>query len=135
MNNFCTQCGTSNKGGNFCIKCGAQLTNNMQQLAYQTPVQQLPINTGRLILNRKDKIMGAAVKIHIKINGVAYELSAGKNITLDLAPGMYQIAYGMWCRSDEMIAINIVPGNQYLIDFVYDPLWGGFKIGKESKLQ
>ena len=126
MNIFCTQCGTNNNGGNFCIQCGNKLVVQTQQ--------SLP-NTGRLILNRKGKIMGFAIKINIKINNVSYELGAGKNITLDLAPGLYQISYGIWCRSDEVISINIMPGGSYLIDFVYDPVWGGFKIGKDSKLQ
>lgn len=129
MNNFCSQCGTKNNGGNFCTKCG----NRFPQT--NLDAQQLSNNTGKLVIRRKNKVMGFAIKIHITINGVKYELGAGENIILNLAPGTYLLAYGIWCRSDEVITINITPGNDYLIDFVYDPLWGGFKIGKDSKLQ
>ena len=130
MNNFCTQCGTKSDGGNFCTKCGNALQSQVNTIS-----QIQTTSTGCLVLERKGKVMGFAVKIHIKINGIDYELGAGENITLNLVPGLYQISYGVWCRSDEVIAINIVSGNNYLIDFVYDPLWGGFKIGKNSKLQ
>ena len=128
MNNFCTQCGANNVGGNFCVTCGSPINNQVAQQPVQT-------NTGQLILMRKGAVMGFAIDIHITINGVSYKLSAGNSITLDLAPGSYQISYKVWCRREKTITINIVAGNNYLVDFVYDPLWGGFKIGKESKLQ
>jgi len=134
MNNFCTQCGTNNNGGNFCVKCGASM-NIQANYAQQSVVPQSYANTGRLVIQRRGKIMGAAIKINVKVNGVAYELGAGENIVLDLVPGIYQITYDVWCRREKAVTINIVSGNNYLIDFVYDPLWGGFKIGKESKLQ
>lgn len=133
MNYFCTQCGTPNNGGNFCITCGCPINNQIaQQTLYSQPVQ---VNTGRLILMRKGKVMGFAIDIHITINGLSYKLEAGNNISLDLAPGICQISYKVWCRREKTITINIVAGNYYLVDFVYDPLWGGFKIGKDSKLQ
>ena len=59
MNYFCTQCGTPNNGGNFCIKCGCPANNQVaqapQQVLYNQPVQ---MNTGRLVLMRKGKVMG-----------------------------------------------------------------------------
>ena len=133
---FCTQCGTPNNGGNFCIKCGCPSNNQVTQAPQQSPYNQtIQANTGRLVLMRKGKVIGFAIDIHITINGLSYKLDAGNNITLDLAPGMYQISYKVWCRREKTITINVVAGNNYLVDFVYDPLWGGFKIGKDSKLQ
>lgn len=138
---FCPKCGTQNNGGNFCIACGnplnidkqAQISSGNQIAFNQT--NQNNIATGQLILRRNGKVMGFAIDIHITINGVPYKLKAGDNLTFNLSPGNYQITYKVWCRREKAVSINVIPGNYYILDFVYDPLWGGFKLGKESKLQ
>lgn len=138
---FCPKCGTQNNGGNFCIACGnplnidkqAQISSGNQITFNQT--NQNNIATGQLILRRNGEVMGFAIDIHITINGVPYKLKAGDNLTFNLSPSNYQITYKVWCRREKAVSINVIPGNYYILDFVYDPLWGGFKLGKESKLQ
>lgn len=124
MNNFCNNCGNPITSGKFCTNCGAPISTT-----------NILANTGHLSIKRKGQIMGFAVNVHVKINEVPYELGAGQKIDLDLAPGTYRITYKIWCRREKEVIINIVAGNNYLIDLVYDPLWGGFKLGANSKLQ
>ena len=141
---FCTNCGCQNTSGNFCVQCGAPLNNVQQPAMVNQPVQpQVPIQQpmgqngtmGQLVLKRDSALIGFAVDIHITVNGAPYQLSAGKSVVLDLVPGTYRITYKVWCRKEKEVIINVFAGNQYILDFVYDALWGGFKLGKYSKLQ
>lgn len=130
MNNFCPKCGHQiMPGSNLCHNCG----NNMAPTQVYQP-QVTTVNTGHLVINRQKSFVGCAIAIHITINGVPYELNNNSQLVFDLAPGSYQVNYKVWCRREKSVIINVHAGGNYLVDFVVDPIWGGFKIGDGSIL-
>ncbi|MBR3523939.1 MAG: zinc-ribbon domain-containing protein [Bacilli bacterium] len=116
---YCPKCGNYvEDGAQFCNNCGLA----------QTPTTV----SNNLIISRPGKLMGAAINITVNINGVETKIGAGDVVGFNLSPGMAVIKYKVWCRREKEVTINVVPGRNYSIIFKYDPLWGGFKIGKDS---
>lgn len=131
MNHFCSKCGHQvMPGSNICHNCG---TNMAPTTPYQPQVTS--VGTGRLVINRQSSFIGCAIAIHITINGMPYELKNNSQLALDLMPGVYQITYKVWCRRQKTVTVNVRAGGNYLIDFVADLFWGGFKIGNGSVLE
>lgn len=125
MNN-CPNCGNPISGNiNFCDKCGYQLVQI-------TPAQTS--DTGHLHIVRKKSFYGCAVSLSVTINNVDYKLNNGDELNFDLQPGRYVITYKVWCRRRKEVTIDVVAGGNYLMEFVNDYLWGGFKLSKDSKL-
>lgn len=119
---FCTKCG-SKVEGRFCSSCGSPVEdNNLQQ--------------NNLIIERVKGVMGVAINIDITVdNSNIIKLPNGSKLTYNLEPGVHTITYKVWCRRQKDVSINVEPGKNYYIKFVYDPLWGGFKISKDSILK
>ena len=120
---YCTNCGAEVQG-NFCTKCGAAVGS--------APMNQ---GNGTLVITRPSKFWGWAVKLNVMIDGNAYPLGAGQSLSFTLTPGNHVISYKIWCRREQIIQLAVVPGGSYSVVFDYDWLWGGFKVGKSSKLQ
>lgn len=125
---YCQKCGSVVNGA-YCSNCG-------------NPVSSMPIaqsdtqtNNGILVINRKNSFFGIAVNIGITIDGNPYQLSNNQQLSFALTPGVHTITYKSWCRRTKTVEINVVAGGNYLLDFVVDFLWGGFKLSKKSKLQ
>lgn len=118
---FCPKCGNNvEEGKSFCGNCGTNVNANPEN--------------NNLTISRPGKIMGAAINITVNVNGVETKIGAGDTVGFNLSPGMAVIKYKVWCRREKEVTINVTPGKQYSIVFKYDPLWGGFKIGKDSVL-
>ena len=88
---------------------------------------------GKLVIRRVKNIYGFAVKLPIYVNGIEYKVGNGEGFELDLVPGLYYITWKFWCRRDQSIQINVMPGNYYVVEFKPDYLWGGFKLSKNCK--
>ena len=125
----CNSCG-SPVNGQFCNNCGSPVGAPVQQV-----VSQVGTNNGTLVINRKRSFVGVAVNIAMTLDGQPFQLCNGQQLAYTLTPGMHVITYKVWCRRKKTVEVNVVAGGQYLIDFVPDLLWGGFKLSKESKLQ
>lgn len=121
----CSNCGNKiNPNAKFCDQCGAEIKQ----------VDNL-LEPGHLVLNRKKGFYGVAIGIIVTVNNVEYRLDNGDKFTIELAPGIYNVTYKVWCRRKKEVTVEVASGEEYLIDFVNDYLWGGFKIGKNSKLK
>jgi len=132
-NSFCSICGAQLVPNTaFCGRCGTPINNQNMNVNNQIVSN---CNTGKLIITRKNIFYGMAVNLDVFINGILYKLGNGGRYEFDLAPGMYNIEYKAWCRRKKSIQINIVAGNFYVVDFVPDYLWGGFKPTNRCKLQ
>lgn len=87
----------------------------------------------KLEIRRKKSIWGCAIKMHINIDDVEkFELSNNEAKEVDLTKGEHTVKYKVWNRREKSVVINAKDGKEYKILFKYDPLWGGFKIAKES---
>lgn len=116
---FCGSCGAELKDGEkFCASCGAE--NEMADY--------------NLEIIRPGKIMGCAVDLHVTIGDTQYELGAGKSFKIKLDNGEHTIKYKIWCRREHEVIVNIEDNKVCRVEFVYDALWGGFKISKKSVL-
>lgn len=121
----CPKCGNKlNPNAKYCEQCGTGIIQ----------VSDSPI-PGHLVLNRKKSFYGVAIGIIVTINNVEYRLDNGDNFTITLAPGTYTLTYKVWCRRKKEVIVEVESGGEYLLDFVNDYLWGGFKVGKNSKLK
>lgn len=120
---FCPNCGAE-VNGSFCTKCGTPINGGTN-----------PYQGGTLLITRPSKFWGWAVKLNVAIDGTIYPLSAGQTLSFNLVPGVHVITYKIWCRREQRVDLNVVPGGNYSVVFDYDWLWGGFKVGKASKLQ
>lgn len=124
--NYCKECGKFiEAGAKFCNKCGATINQD---------VEQNKKDSGKLIIRRKSSILGAAVGIKVTLNGTDYTFTNGTEMSFDLNPGTYTVSWKFWCRSLQKTDVVITSGNTCLVELVYDWLWGGFKLGKNSKI-
>lgn len=114
---FCSNCGTKieNKTG-VCPSCGTLASE------------------GNLKISRPGKIMGCAVKLHITVDDIEFDLGAGSSKELNLSAGVHTVKYNIWCRREHSVDVTIEDGKVCDVIFVYDALWGGFKVSKKSTL-
>ena len=120
---FCPKCGYALKGNDaFCPSCGLNINGNSQPSVTNT----------NLVIARPGKVMGCAINLKITVNGTEVKLGAGDTLNFNMPVGPCSVKYKFWCRREKEVLINIQSGRQYSVIFKYDPLWGGFKIGKDS---
>lgn len=115
---FCENCGTKMENGeNVCNKCGSEARNSFN-----------------LKISRPGAIMGFAVKLHIMIDDIEFDLAAKDEKTLNLSEGVHIVKYKIWCRREHSVNVTIEKGKVCHVIFTYDALWGGFKVSKKSVL-
>ena len=128
---YCSKCGNI-VNGNFCGKCGKQVTiqsNNINNGFINTT------NDDNLIIERPEFFMGFAVNITISIdNNKEIKLGNGQKYSFKLQPGEHSISYDSLWRRKKSITLNIIQGKNYYLKFEYDPIWGGFKLSDNSIL-
>lgn len=90
---------------------------------------------GLLTIIRDKSFVGCAINIKITIDNYPYELSNGQVLSFNLVPGRHVITYKCIWRRMKTIEINVMPNKNYSLMFVYDWLWGGFKLASNSVLQ
>lgn len=146
----CVNCGQEYVG-NFCDMCGtpAAPAAMPQQTVQQTVIQQQPVmqqqqiqqsvvngnDVGTLCINRPNLFIGCLIDIELTVDGYPYKLSNGGQLLFNLTPGPHVITYKVWCRRVQTINVFVQPRFNYLIDFKYDWIWGGFKLSDKSILQ
>ena len=130
----CNKCG-SVVTEMFCNNCGTPVNSQSENLSNIQEVSMQSNNNGLLVVNRKNSFVGIDVNIAMTIDGSPFQLCNNQQFSFSLTPGVHTITYKVWCRRTKTVQINVVPGGNYLIDFVADWLWGGFKLSKNSKLQ
>ncbi len=87
----------------------------------------------KLIIKRKKSVWGCAIKMHIDIDeSEKFDLSNNEEKEVDLTKGEHIIKYKVWNRREKSIVIKAEEGKEYAMIFKYDPMWGGFKLAKES---
>ena len=87
----------------------------------------------KLEIRRKKSFGGCAVKMHIDIDDIEkFDLGNNETKEVDLTKGEHTIKYKVWNRREKSVVINAQDGKEYKILFIYDPLWGGFKMAKET---
>jgi hypothetical protein len=69
----------------------------------------------------------------IKNNAYTYNITENE-LTLNLTPGVHVVTWKFWSRRLQQTQVNVTVGNQVFVELVYDWLWGGFKLGKNSIL-
>ena len=152
----CVNCGQEYVG-NFCDMCGTPAVPAAmpQQTVQQTVMQQQPVmqqqavmqqqqiqqsvvngnDVGTLCINRPNLFIGCLIDIELTVDGYPYKLSNGGQLLFNLTPGPHVITYKVWCRRVQTINVFVQPRFNYLIDFKYDWIWGGFKLSDKSILQ
>lgn len=89
----------------------------------------------KLFIKRKKSIWGCAIKMHITIDDLEkFDLGNNETKEIDLTKGEHIVKYKVWNRRNKEVIINAEDGKEYTLSFKYDPLWGEFKIGKDSIL-
>ncbi len=126
---FCTKCGKE-VNGEFCEHCGNQIGVNSGNVS-----QVVNDSQHNLVIKRKGSFLGCGININLTINGNSYYLSNGQELFFTLVPGENVITYKVWCRRLKTINLNVEAGKSYIINFVPDLLWGGFKVSSDSILQ
>ena len=148
----CVNCGQEYVG-NFCDMCGTPavpaampqqtvqqpvMQQQVQQPIMQQQVQQPVVNgneVGTLCINRPNLFVGCLIDIELTVDGYPYKLSNGGQLLFNLTPGPHVITHKVWCRRVQTINVFVQPRFNYLIDFKYDWIWGGFKLSDKSILQ
>ena len=115
----------------FCSECGAKMENTQDTCPSCGKKKGREFN---LKISRPGKIMGFAVKLHITVDNIEFDLAANDEKTLKLNNGVHTIKYNIWCRREHSIDVTIADGKVCNVIFVYDALWGGFKVSKKSTL-
>lgn len=147
-NNVCPKCGAVvAPGTSFCVGCGTpvggvqaqQAVQPMQQQVAPAQVQQpvmaqVATGGGSLLVRRKSSFFGCAVPLTVTIDGNSYTFNNGNEFTFNLTPGVHVVTWKFWSRSLQQTQVTVAPGGTYLVELVYDWLWGGFKLGKDSKV-
>lgn len=87
-----------------------------------------------LVISRPGKIFGFAVKLHITIDDIEFDLAANEERFLKLSKGVHTVKYNIWCRREHSIDVSLEDGKNAKVIFIYDALWGGFKVSKKSTL-
>jgi hypothetical protein len=98
----------------YCENCGNKIAN--------------------LIIERPGKVMGVLVDLNVTVGDTTYALGANKSYKFKLPNGIYNIKYKIWCRREKEVIVSIEDNKVCHIEFVYDALWGGFKVSKNSIL-
>lgn len=115
---FCGNCGTKLENGeNVCSKCGQAVGDEFN-----------------VKISRPGAIMGFAVKLHITVDDIEFDLAASDEKTLNLTEGVHTVKYNIWCRREHEVNITVEKGKVCQVIFKYDALWGGFKVSKKSVL-
>ncbi|MCX4364902.1 MAG: hypothetical protein OSJ70_03935 [Bacilli bacterium] len=90
----------------------------------------------KVIIRRKKSVWGCAIKMHIAVDDAQkFDLSNNETKEIDLAIGEHTVKYKVWNRREKSVVINVHEGKEYSLLFKYDPLWGGFKLAKDSTLE
>ena len=120
----------------FCVNCGKEVNDNFCT-ACGTPVNGGVSSFGQcnLEISRPDAFWGFAAKLNVTVDGNVYTLYAGQKININIAPGLHEVKYKIWCRREQRVTVSAMAGGNYSVIFVYDWLWGGFKVSPTSKLQ
>lgn len=137
--NVCSKCGAVMAPGvKFCASCGTPVGEVPAQqpvAAVQQPVAQVtPGIGGSVLIRRKSNFFGCAVPLTVTVDGSSYTFNNGNEFTFNLTPGVHVITWKFWSRRLQQTQVTVVPGGTYLVELVYDWLWGGFKLGKDSKI-
>ncbi len=115
---FCSKCGTKIiDGETICHNCGEKASEEFN-----------------LKVSRPGAIMGFAVKLHITIDDIEFDLAANDERTLNLSEGVHTVKYNIWCRREHEVQVTIEKEKMCHVIFKYDALWGGFKVSKKSIL-
>lgn len=123
---FCTKCGSKIKDDStFCEHCGNKVNG----------VNENNSSQGSILFRRNNSFVGVIIGISIYIDGNLWkELRNSCDLEIKLPSGRHAISYKVWCRRMKTVEIDIKAGESYYFNFVPDYLWGGFKLGKDSKL-
>jgi hypothetical protein len=138
-NNVCPKCGAAIvPGTQFCSGCGTPVQGSVQNVPVQpAPVQQPVVaqgGYGSLFIRRVSNAFGCAVPLTVTVDGNSYTFNNGNELTLNLTPGVHVVTWKFWSRRLQQTQVNVTVGNQVFVELVYDWLWGGFKLGKNSIL-
>lgn len=115
---FCSNCGTKIESNETtCPSCGTKVGENFN-----------------LKISRPGKVMGFAVKLHITVDDIEFDLAANDEHVLNLSNGVHTVKYNIWCRREHSVDVTIEDGKVCNVIFKYDALWGGFKVSKKSTL-
>lgn len=115
---FCSNCGASvDTSSDVCPSCNKKLTGEFN-----------------LKISRPGKVMGFAVKLHVTIDNIEFDLAANDERVLNLSNGVHTVKYNIWCRREHSVDVTIEDGKVAHVIFKYDALWGGFKVSKKSTL-
>ena len=115
----------------FCTNCGTKIEND--ETICKSCNQEIKSDYN-LKVSRPGKIMGCAVKLHITIDDIEFDLAANDEKTLNLNEGVHIVKYNIWCRREHEVNVKIEKGKVCEVIFKYDALWGGFKVSKNSIL-
>lgn len=114
---FCENCGTKIENGkNACVNCGKEVVSDFN-----------------LKISRSG-VMGFAVKLHITVDDIEFDLAANDERVLNLSEGVHTVKYNIWCRREHQVDVIIEKDKVCQVIFKYDALWGGFKVSKKSIL-
>lgn len=115
----------------FCSNCGTKLSNNENICPSCGTANEQSFN---LKISRPGKFVGCAVKLHITIDDIEFDLAANDEKTLTLSEGVHTVKYNIWCRREHSVDVTVAAGKVCHVIFTYDALWGGFKVNKKSVL-
>lgn len=115
----------------FCSSCGAKMSAKDDKCP---SCGESSAGAFNLKISRPGKIMGCAVKLHVTVDDIEFDLSANDEKVLTLSKGVHTVKYNIWCRREHSVDVTIEDGKVCHVIFSYDALWGGFKVSKKSTL-
>lgn len=114
----------------YCKKCGAK-TENETNICVDC--EKIGNNEFNIKISRPSA-MGFAVKLHVTVDDIEFDLASNDEKVFNLTEGVHTVKYKVWCRREHQVDVSIEKGKLCHVIFKYDALWGGFKISKKSVL-